>query len=62
MKTGLNLNSEVRRAIARTRRESILVGRVTPCAPRLQLEKTFFHSALLYVLRASAFFPGKFCL
>jgi hypothetical protein len=25
-------------------------------------EKTFFHSALLCVLRASAFFPGKFCL
>ena len=40
MKTGLNLNSEVSRAIAKICHESMLVGRVTPCAPRLQPEGT----------------------
>jgi len=47
----LNPNSEVDRGIEKPRRKSIVVGRVTPCAPRLQPDGTnyprcYFHNQL----------------
>jgi hypothetical protein len=52
----INPNSEVGNEIEKTRRAPSMVGRVTPCAPRLQPEWTSYFSH-----RISNSLPVKVC-